>query len=63
MNERCPMSLPVAVRVAAEPVCTMPAPPADRALITDEEWQALLWPASPVPVAALASEALKGETS
>ncbi len=57
------MSLPVAVRAASEPVCPMPAPPADRALITDEEWQALLWPASPVPVAALASEALKGETS
>lgn len=48
-----------AAQASARP---LPAPFADRALLTAEEWQALLWPAAPVP-SSEAREDLMGEGS
>lgn len=47
-----------AVQTAAHP---LPSPSPDRALLTAEEWQALLWPAAPQPHTA--REDLTGATS
>lgn len=43
-----------------EPV---PVPLSNRALLTDEEWQALLWPVRPLPHDHQASEVLPGDAS
>lgn len=57
------MSHPVVDRAAPEPACRVPEPLSNRALLTDEEWQALLWPVPPVPDASLATEVQPGESS
>lgn len=57
------MSPSVSAPDALEPVGVASELPADRALITDEEWQALLSPVWPVPQTMPASAASMGEAS
>lgn len=57
------MPHPVADPAAPELAHLAPVPQTDRVLITDEEWQALLWPTPPAPCTPLASEAQQGASS
>lgn len=57
------MPHPVADPAAPKPARLVPAPVTDRVLLTDEEWQALLWPTPPVPGTPATGEALPGEPS
>ena len=57
------MPHPVADPTAPELAHLAPVPQTDRVLITDEEWQALLWPTPPAPCTPLASEAQQGASS
>lgn len=57
------MPHPVVDLVIPAPYPFVPTPFAGRALLSDEEWQALLWSELPMPCARAADEALPGEPS
>lgn len=54
---------PVAEPVAPEPRRPLPALRADQALLSDEEWQALLWPQPETIGASVSSQSPTGVSS
>ena len=57
------MLQPVAEPVAPEPRRPLPAFRADQALLSDEEWQALLWPQPETMDASVSSQSQTGVAS